>query len=150
MQDIERMKFAEMMPPISANNGDFTGNTYVDTAGWEHLRVLFVAGALAAAVGSTAEGTAPKIEECDTTGGSYTDVTSAALADAIATGEANTMFAIDIDLTMSHKRYMRVNVPHAGAGACVMGIVGILSRKSSGPAFGGGATEAGLTEKISA
>lgn len=152
MQDIERMKFALLLPPVSANGANFGSNTYLDTAGWEHLRVLLITGAIAggSAIGSTAHTTAPLLEQCDTTGGDYTAVTSAQLGDAIADSEGSKMFAIDVDLTMSHKRYMRVQAPDAGTGAALLAIVGILSRKSSGPAFGGGATEAGLQEKISA
>lgn len=150
MNAIEQMKFTLCLPPESANDGNYTGNTYVDTKGWAHVRFLFITGSLAAGVGSTAEGTAPKIEECDTSGGSYSDVSSAALADAISDSEDDGFFAIDVDLTKTHKRYMRVNAPHAGAGACLLAIVAILSKKESGPAFGGGASESGLTEKISA
>jgi hypothetical protein len=149
MNIIERLKFALLLPPISANDANFGGNTYVDTQGWSHVRFLFTTGALAAGVGSTAAGTAPLIEECDTTGGSYTAVSSAALADAISDSEDDSMFAIDVDLTKSRKRYMRVQAPDAGAGACLLCIHAILSKKDSG-AFGGAAAESGLAEKISA
>jgi len=150
MNAIEQMKFTLVLPPISANNGDYTGNTYVDTKGWSHVRFLLVTGSLSSAVGSTAEGTAPYVEQCDTSDGSYTTVSSAALADAISDSEDDSMFAIDVDLTKLHKRYMRVNAPHAGVGADLLAIIAILSKKDSGPAFGGGASEAGLAEKISA
>jgi len=150
MNDIEAMKFTLCLPPISANDGNYTGNTYVDTKGWSHVRFLIITGALAAAVGTDAETTAVSIEECDTSGGTYSAVSDAALADAISDSEDDSMFAIDIDLTKSHKRYMQVNTPHAGAGACLLAVVAILSKKDSGPAFGGGASESGLAEKISA
>lgn len=150
MNTVETQKFVQMLPPVSASGGAHSGNTYVDTQGWGHLRVLFDAGSLGANVGSTSAATAPKVEECDTADGSYSDVTSAALA-AVLTGTThnNTLHAIDVDLTKNHKRYMRVNAPTAGAGACVLSIIGILSDKISGT-FAGGATEAGLTAKVSA
>ena len=149
MNDIEQMKFNLCLPPISAT-GNFSGNTYVDTKGWSHVRFLIVTGALAAGVGSTAHTTAPLVEECDTTGGTYSDVTSAALADAISDSEDDSMFAIDVDLTKSHKRYMRIQTPDAGGSACLLCIVAILSKKDSGPPHDGLATDAGLAELISA
>lgn len=150
MVPIERCKFVLVLPPISANNANFGGNTYVDTKGWSHVRFLITTGALAAGIGSTAHTTAPLIEECNTSDGSYTAVTSAELADAISDSEDDSMFAIDVDLTKSHKRYMEVQAPDAGAGACLLCIIAILTKKDSGPAFGGGATEAGLAELVSA
>lgn len=149
MKTVETQKFVLLLRPQSANDGDFSNNTYVDTSGWAHARFLLQTGDLAAAVGSTAEGTAPLVEECDTTGGTYAAVTSAALADAISDSEDNQLHAIDVDLNKSHKRYMRVQAPHAGAGACNLAILCILSNKISGT-FDGGATDAGLDEKVSA
>lgn len=150
MNPIQQMKFAVLLPPATANDANFSGNTYVDTKGWDHLRVLFVTGTLGSTIGSTdAASTAPLIEECDTTGGTYTAVNGAALADVIAATEDNSLFAIDVDLSGSHKRYMKVQTPDAGAGACYLAILAILSKNSSGD-FGGGATESGLTELIAA
>jgi len=91
MIPVQNMKFVTLLQPETKNNGDFTNNTYADTQGWNHLRVLFITGVITASapIGSTAEGTAPLVEECDTVGGSYTAVTGAALADAIADDEDN-------------------------------------------------------------
>lgn len=143
------MKFVNMCYPQLKDDGDLADNTYIDCAGWNHLRVLFIVGNLDAAIGSTAEETAPKIEECDESGGSYSDVTDAALADAIADDEDGALFAIDIDLRKTHKRYMRVNAPHAGDGAVGvnLAILGILSLGEIGPK---NAADAGLTEHITA
>lgn len=149
MIEVQNQKVAILTPPQIKDDGDLTGNTYVDTAGWNHLRVLFIIGTLDIGLGSTAEGTAPFIEECDTTGGSYTAVSGAALADAIGAGEDDKLFAIDVDLTKSHKRYMQVNAPHAGDGTNGVNaaIIAILSRPEIGPR---NAAEQGLTEHITA
>jgi hypothetical protein len=114
-------------PPQLKDNGDLAGNTYIDTLGLSGLLFLIVTGTIDAALGSTAEGTAPLIEECDTTGGGYTAVTSAALADAIGAGEDDSVFGIFVNLAKTHKRYMRVQAPHAGDGtngvnACILAI----------------------------
>ena len=151
MIEVQNMKIGILTPPQIKNNGDFDTNTYIDTQGWNHLRVLFITGVITASspIGSTAETTAPLVEECDTTDGSYTDVTDAALADAIADTEDGLLFAIDIDLTKTHKRYMEVQAPHSGDGTpgAALAIIGILSRPEKGP---GTAAEQGLTEHIKA
>jgi len=149
MIDIQNTKTAILLPPQLKDDGDFAGNVYVDTRGFNHARFLFIVGTVDEAIGSTAEGTAPKIEECDTTDGTYTDVTGAALADAIGATEDDSLFAIDVDLTKSHKRYMEVNAPHAGNGTtgCNLAIIAILSRPEIGPV---NAADQGLTEHIKA
>jgi hypothetical protein len=110
------LKFKLLTPPQLKDNGDLAGNTCVDTQGLGAILFLITTGTIDAALGSTAEGTAPLVEECDTTGGSYTAVSGAALADAIADTEDDSMFGIFVDLTKSHKRYMRVQTPHSGDG----------------------------------
>ena len=150
MIDIQNSKIGILLSPQLKNDGDFAGNTYVDTAGWGHLRVLLITGTVDITTGSTAEGMAPLVEECDTTDGSYTDVSDAALADSISATEDDSLFAIDIDLTKSHKRYMQVQAPHAGDGTTGnnLAIIGILSKPmGQGP---GSAADQGLTEHIKA
>ncbi|MFH1614922.1 MAG: hypothetical protein ABIG61_07550 [Planctomycetota bacterium] len=150
MIDIQETKTVILTPPQLKDDGDFAGNIYVDTQGWGHVRFLFIVGTVDEAIGSTAEGAAPFVEECDTTDGAYTAVTSAALADAIGASEDDSLFAIDLDLTKSHKRYMEVNAPHAGNGTtgCNLAIIAILSRHSGqGPKNAAGQ---GLAELITA
>ena len=151
MIEIQNTKVGIMLPPQVKNNDDFDSNTYIDTAGFGHLRILFITGVITASspIGSTAEGTAPLVEECDTVGGSYTVVTDAALADAIADDEDSKIFAIDITLIRSHKRYMRVQAPHSGDGTpgAALAIIGILSKPEIGPVNAGGQ---GLEEHITA
>jgi len=118
---LKTLKFTMTLRPQLKDDGDFGNNTYVDTQGLGALLFLFLVGdtdvASGDAIGSTAEGTAPKIEECDTSGGTYSDVSSAALADSIQHDEDNKLFGIYVDLTKSHKRYMQANAPHSAAGA---------------------------------
>ena len=151
MIDIQNTKTVILLQPETKNNGDFTNNTYVDTLGFNFLRVLFITGVITASapIGSTAEGTAPLVEECDTAGGSYTAVSGAALADAIADDEDGKLFAIDIDLTKSHKRYMKVQAPHVGDGTpgASLCITAQLWRPEIGPMNAAGQ---GLTEHITA
>jgi hypothetical protein len=149
MIPVQEMKFVNMLYPQLKDDGDLVDNNYVDTRGWAHLRVLIQIGNLDIGLGSTAEGNALKVEECDTSGGSYGDVTDAALADAIAADEDGKLFAIDINLNKTHKRYMRLNAPHAGDGTTGVNAsaLGILSRPSIGPKDAAGC---GLEEHITA
>jgi len=128
-------KVVTMLPQQLKDDGDFANNTYADTARYGYLKVEFHVGTLDATIGSTAEGTAPKLEECDTTDGSYTDVTDAALADAIAATEDDKIFAIGYDLAKTHKRFVRVNAPHAGNGTtgCNLCIIGRLTKPQVSP-----------------
>lgn len=149
MNAIETQKSVVMMPMQLKDNGSFVSNAYIDTAGWSHLRVEFHVGAIDIGVGSGGASNALKLEECDTTGGSYSDITDAALADAIADDEDDKIFAIDLDLRKSHKRYVRVNDPQAGDGStgAYMYIVGRLSNPQVAL---GTAAQQGLEEWIRA
>jgi hypothetical protein len=121
-------KVVPVLPPTSKDNTDFDGNTYIDTQGiGDGVMFLIACGSLAAAVGSTAEGSAPKIEECDTAGGSYTDVTGAALAAAIAGTKDGKVYGIYVNLRKTHKRFMRVNAPHVGNGSATQSYLCIMA-----------------------
>jgi len=113
---LKALKLGPLVPPQLKDDGDFAGNAYFDTLGLSGVLVVMHVGTVDAAIGSTAETAAPKIEECDTTDGTYSDITGAALADAIGATEDDSLFGIFLDLAKSHKRYIRINAPHAGDG----------------------------------
>lgn len=147
---LKSIKFTQCLAPTAVDNDDFAGNTYVDTQGLAAILFLISTGDLAAAIGSTAEGTAPLIEECDTTGGTYTDVTSAALAAAIAGTKDNKLYAIAVDLTKSHKRYMQVQAPHAGDGSGTTSLIEVIAMGFPADQMPVSAAEMGLEEFIEA
>lgn len=149
MRPFEREKVVTLLPPQLKNNGDFTGNTYMDTAGFdEKARFEMHIGTVDAAIGSTAETTPPLVEECDTTDGSYTAVEDAELAAVIAATGDDKVRAIDVNLKKTHKRYMRIQAPHAGSGTtgCNLCIIGRLT----GGHVINNATDQGLTELVEA
>lgn len=128
------MKFVQMCKPQLKDDGAFAGNTYVDTSGFAHLRVLIAAGDTDVAVGSTTAAAALKLEASDVVDSGYADIDNAALSDVIAADDDGKLFAIDIDLSKAHGLYIRVNAPTAadgttGANLC---IIGILSEPTSG------------------
>ena len=135
MIEVQDIKRVILLRPQLKNNGAFENNTYVDTAGWGHLRVEFIIGDTDVAVGSGDAATPPKLEECDTAGGSYSDITDAELAAVLAAGDDNKVKAIDVDLTHSHKRYVEVNAPTADSGVtgCNLCIIATLSKPNIGP-----------------
>jgi len=145
MQGIEQVKYGYLCAPELKDNGALDGLTYIDTKGYQHLRVLILTGVVDADTSA-----APKLQECDTTDGTYADITSAALAAAMSDGDDDEIAAIDVDLTTgSRKRYIKCLMT-AGNGttgtyACILGV---LSR----PTFNdhdGLATDAGLDELVS-
>ena len=134
MIDIQATKTVILLRPQLRNNGAFANNTYVDLSEWAHARFLFVVGDTDVIIGSTDTSTPPFVEECDTTGGAYTAVSDAELSAVIGAGDDNKLYAIDVDLTKTHKRYGRVNAPTAGnqTGAN-LAILCILSRGAKSP-----------------
>jgi hypothetical protein len=139
MESLSNLKIVQILPPQLKNNGDFAGNTYVDTSGAAEALFLFNVGTTDAAVGSTDEATPPLIEECDTSGGSYTAVTGAALAAVLGTTDDNKLFGIRVNLRKPHKRYMRVKTPHAASATganlsitCILGQIGQSSMDAAG------------------
>lgn len=147
MNEIRETKIVPLVPPQLKDNGNFAGNTYVDTIGYNHVEFQFNPGTIDAAIGSTDEATPLKIEECDTTNGTYTDVTGAAMAAVIAATDDNMPSVIDVDLNKAHKRYMQITAPHAGDGTtgCNFSAQAILSRPNVAPAT---AAQRGLREWI--
>lgn len=149
MIPVQNQKVVLCVQPQTKDNGAYAGQAYVDTAGWGHVRFLFAVGPGDIASGSTLITTPPLIEECETTGGSYTAVTGAALAAAISASDDGNMRAIDIDLTKAHKRYMQVQSMVAGdgtAGGCLC-VIAILSKPEVMPVT---AAAMGLAELINA
>ncbi len=145
---VQSTKRVIALRPQLKNNGAFANNTYWDRSGFSHERIEFIVGDTDVAVGSGDAATPPFVEECDTTGGSYSAVTGAALSAVIGATDDNKSFAIDVDLAKSHKRYGRVNAPTAGdATGANMTIIITLSRAAIAPR---NAAEQGLAEHVKA
>lgn len=147
MNETQNQKVTMMLPPQLIDNDDFANNTYMDIAGAGEAHVELHVGALDAAIGSTAETTAPILEECDTTDGTYTEISGAELSAVIAATDDNKIYRIDVPMKTARKRYIRVKAPHAGdgtTGANLM-ILGRVSKLDVGP---GNAAARGYAEHI--
>jgi hypothetical protein len=137
-----------LLPPQFKNNGAFTGNTYFDTAGFDGvLRVEFHVGTTDAIIGSNDTSHAPKLEGCDTYNGSYEAIEDAELSAVIGAGDDDKIFAIEVDLTKSHPRFIQVDNPVAasatGANLCIIG-------RASGGHVVNNAADMGLAELVQA
>jgi len=145
---LKALKVKQVLPSEFKNNGAFTGNTYFDTLGLGAVLFLINLGVTDVIVGSTDTSTPLLVEECDTTGGDYTAVEDAELAAVLGAGDDGKVYGIHVDLTKTHKRYMRVQAPTAGnsTGAnlqiTALGFPADVLPKS--------ASEMGLTELIEA
>ena len=113
---LKALKFCNLLLPELKDAGAFTTNNYWDTQGLSALLVLIQIGAIDIGLGSTASTTPPLLEECDTTGGTYTAVTSAALSACPGASDDGKLYGIFVDLAKSHKRYIRIQAPTAGDG----------------------------------
>lgn len=111
---LKHLKFAALIPPQVKNNGALANNAYADTLGLAALLAILHIGATDVAVGSTDTDTPPYLEECDTVNGNYTKIEGAELSAVIADDGDNKFYAIAVDLTKTHKRYVRWNAPTAG------------------------------------
>jgi len=142
--------YKQLLPPQLKDDGDFARNTYIDTLGLSGLMIIIQVGALDEAIGSTAEDAALKLEECDTSGGSYTAITGAALSAVIpaASGD-DKLYAISVDLTKTHKRFIQVNAPHVGNGT-EGGHLAILAIGFPADVMPNSAAEMGLAEFVQA
>lgn len=111
---LKKLKFGTVLPPQIKNNGACANNTYYDTQGLASVLFLMIIGALDVVVGSTDTDTPLYLEECDTTDGDFTKVADSDLAAVIADDGDNKLRAVAVDLTATHKRYIRWNAPTAG------------------------------------
>jgi hypothetical protein len=146
---LKALKFGLLTYPALKDNGAFSNNTYFDTLGLSGLLILIEVGAIDIGFGSTLASTPPLVEECNTTGGSYSAVTGAALSACPGASDDGKLYGIFVDLTKSHKRYMQVQAPTAGDGTAgvAAGIIAIGFPSDQMPAS---AAEMGLAELISA
>lgn len=146
---LKALKFGLLTYPQLKDNGALANNTYFDTQGLSALLILIQMGATDIELGSTASTTPPLVEECDTTGGTYTAVTSAALSACPGANDDGKLYGIYVDLSKTRKRYMQVQAPTAGDGT--LGVAAaILAIGFPSDVMPRSATEMGLAELISA
>ncbi len=128
-----QIKIVNAVIPTAGSIGAQTA-TVVDTTGYD--RVMFVLSTGAAATGATL---AFKIQSSTTSGGSYADVSSAALTNLAAASGASKQYVIDMPVQAA-KNYLKV-VSTVGADTFANGAIAILYRGISYPVSTAYATE---------
>ena len=136
-------KYVLLVPPQIKDNGAPAGLTNIDTQGYSHLRCIIMLGVIDADMSAK-----PKMQESDTTGGSYTDITGAALANTPADGDDDEINIIDIDLNYAHKRYIKCLLTAGnGTTGTNLTVLGKLSNPESG-AKSGSASQSNVNELV--
>ena len=130
MVNVQRIKFAAVVPPgVIKDNASWTATT-VDTKGWRHCLIVGQLGATDIAMAAC------KLTESDDDS-TYTDVTggdfsvSSTLPSATAD---NTFFAWDVKLTGTRKRYLKPTLTAGdGTAGTYLSVFAILSRGENAP-----------------
>lgn len=128
-------KFVQVFEPVAiVNNGSWTQATpgYVDTQGFHSVLYLFNFGAMDIAMGVL------KVTECDTSGGSYTDIPLADFSVSPLTLPSATddhhIFAARIPVNGLRKRYQKVTATGGnGSLGTFMSAVAILGNAEASP-----------------
>lgn len=129
-------KIVAIIQPTAINDDSPWTAVDVDTLGWRHLTLVFQLGAADIAVAAL------KAQECDTSNGTFADISGADFSVSPATlpsaTDDNKLFAIHVDLK-GKKRYIRL-VATAGNGAAgsYASAFGILSRPEISPSSASG------------
>jgi len=147
--EAQNAKWGILFSPQVADGAAFAANGYIDTLGFGYAEFLIITGTLADTIGTTTATGHPIIEECETSGGSYSEIAAAVLSAEIAAGDDDKIFKIDVNLqNRTNKRYMRIKAPTAGstgAGAYACGLARLSKPMGAAPST---ATERGLAENI--
>lgn len=134
MMPLQDVKFAAGIVPVSINGTAATG-VAIDTLDCGHVTIIFQAGAIGAA-----DFDALKLQECETSGGSYADITGTTQTAPTQTSD-NGIWVWSIPITGARMRFIKV-VADPGAVDCLVSALAIKSRLVNAPTT---ATEAGLT-----
>ena len=108
MESLFNTKIAKGLAPISLNSAAATAIA-IDAAGYSALRVFAGFGVIGG------DATVFKLQECETTGGTYTDITGAdftvsPLAVPATATDAGKQFIIDVKLGGSRKRFFKLQI----------------------------------------
>lgn len=141
MHVTQGLKFVQAIAPVAIDGATATAIA-VDTLGFDELALILSQGVMDDAL------TALKVTECETSGGSYTDVdgadfaTDATLPDAGDDGKINGVF---INL-QNRKRFIKVVATSGSTGAgVVLSILALLARAEQQPSD---ASSRGLDQEL--
>jgi len=137
MNQLQNIKLVSITPPAAiVDNASYT-TASIDTQGWDYLQVVVYLGATDIAM------TALKLQESDTDGGSYADVTglvfgtSSNIAGSTSTlpsaTDDNKFFVFDVDLRGRKRYFDLVATAGDGTAGTFLTAFAILSRGKDQP-----------------
>jgi hypothetical protein len=131
------MKVAQVIAPAAIVDNAVYANTVVNTHGYDYCTILVNVGVTDIAMAAL------KVQECDTSGGTYADVTGLVYGtstnidgstSALPTSTAdNTVVAFDIDLRGRKKYLQLVGQAGDGSSGTYASAVALLSRGDKAP-----------------
>lgn len=143
MTGSQALKFVQAISPgVIKDNAAFTGEV-IDTLGFDYLTLVLLLGATDIAMAVL------KVTECDTSGGTYVDITGADFSVSPATlpsaTDDNKNFGVHINL-QNRKRYIKIAATAGdGSAGTYAAALGILSRAKTVPSD---ATSRGLSQDL--
>jgi hypothetical protein len=127
MIEIQNMLPVPVVNTVTLNTGGTATATsfVVDTHNWQHAAFYVFTGTMAASSNISV----CKITESATSGGSYTDIAGAALADgALDADTDNATAAIFVAATAARQRYMKIVITTDAAADAPVTAIAVLSR----------------------
>lgn len=131
-------KTAIVISPVSLGTGSGTSNA-IDTQGFHYANFELTVGATTGAISVF------KIQECATSGGSYTDITGATPAALPGATDDNKVYSIKLPCGGNRLRYMKAVLTEDGTGTGVYGVNVSLTRADQAPNT---ATERGYASEV--
>lgn len=130
MKNDSIQKIVQVTPPAAIVDNTSFSTGVIDTRGFRQVMIIVALGALDIALGAF------KLQECDTSGGVFTDVAGANFGtDSVlpsATAD-NNVYAIDVDMR-GRKRYLDLVLTGGdGAAGTYANVFAILSRGETSP-----------------
>lgn len=134
---LQQCKFINVLPPVAIKDNEAWTTTEIDCKGWDYLVVVFALGATDIALAAL------KIQESDTSGSGFADVTGlicgtsttidGAKSALMSATDDNKITAFEIDLT-KRKRYIDLSATAGnGSAGSYAAAIGILYRAKDIP-----------------
>ncbi len=140
MRNLQSLRFANPVPPAAILNAGSVTCAAIDTQGADEVLILISLGATDIAA------TACKLQECETSGGSYADIPSGALAVMPTASDDNHQFGLFYSKQGGRMRYVKVVYTNgSGSAGGYVQVTAILAHNENAPYT---AADRGLTGQL--
>ena len=138
MIEAQKDKVLNVVLPVSLNNASAT-SAEVDTNGFAYIDYTLAVGATTGAISVC------KIQESDTSGSGFADITGATLSAFPGATDDGKLYSIKIPLGGTRKRYQQIVLTEDNTGTGIYGVTARLSRANEVPNT---AAERGLSGEV--